>query len=584
MSTPAIRAISGRAGGALARNTTAQPSYGRTAAYRRIASQLRTYSEASVRARQDGASSILPPFALRSHFLPPSISASRAGSVRHVSFKEMREQRLREKAAGQAEKPAGKAEVKPAAAAAEPEPAKATEPEETEADKVFARFQAEAEAAYAKQQKAEAKQREAEEKAKAKAEAGEGEAEEGAEGEQKEKKKEEEAAPPKHGNKTPWQVFTETLQAEFKASKDWQEGTKQLSGTMHDFTQNPNVQRARSAYAKAAETASTTTGKVFLGTAGAIGKGAAWTWDTLPARAARSAAAAVGSGVEKATRPVRETEAYKSVKETIDDGSSQRYGGWTEKEERRKKREERDRKMGSTSKAPEVYEENPEAGTNVTVHKDSAWKEAWKNMRENNPAMQRLFKMGDTYRESENPLISTARSVTDRIAGFFAENETAMVIKKFREMDPSFQLEPFLNEMRSYILPEVLEAYVKGDVETLKLWLSAAQFQVYHALMQQYTTAGLKSDGKILDIRGVDILSARILDPGEIPVFVLMCRTQEVHVYRNKKSGELAAGMEDKVQQVTYAIGVTRIPEEVSNPETRGWRLIELQKSARDYV
>jgi len=63
-----------------------------------------------------------------------------------------------------------------------------------------------------------------------------------------------------------------------------------------------------------------------------------------------------------------------------------------------------------------------------------------------------------------------------------------------------------------------------------------------------------------------------------------MCRTQEVHVYRQKKTGELAAGMEDKVQQVTYAIGVTRLPEEVANPETRGWRFIELQKSGRDYI
>jgi mitochondrial import inner membrane translocase subunit TIM44 len=102
--------------------------------------------------------------------------------------------------------------------------------------------------------------------------------------------------------------------------------------------------------------------------------------------------------------------------------------------------------------------------------------------------------------------------------------------------------------------------------------------------MHQYTSAGLKSDGKILDIRNVDILSARMLDPGEIPVFVIMCRTQEVHVYRNAKTGELAAGMEDKVQQVTYAIGVTRVPEDVANPETRGWKLIELQKSGRDYI
>ncbi len=198
--------------------------------------------------------------------------------------------------------------------------------------------------------------------------------------------------------------------------------------------------------------------------------------------------------------------------------------------------------------------------------------------------MQSLFGLGQKYSESENPLISTARSITDRVAGFFAENESALVIKKFREMDPTFQVEPFLREMREYILPEVLDAYVKGDVETLKLWLSAAQYSVYAALAQQYTTAGLKSDGRVLDIRHVDILSARILEPGEIPVFIITCRTQEVHVYRNVKTGDLAAGMEDKVQQVTYAIGVTRVAEDVHNSDTRGWRLIELQKSARDYI
>lgn len=223
------------------------------------------------------------------------------------------------------------------------------------------------------------------------------------------------------------------------------------------------------------------------------------------------------------------------------------------------------------------------AGTNVTLHKDAAWKEAWRDFRDTNSVLQKLFNAKSVYQESENPLITTARGITDTIAGFFAENETAMVIKKFREMDPQFQVEPFLQELREYMLPEVLDAYVKGDVETLKLWLSAAQFSVYEALTKQYLQAGMKSDGRILDIRNVDILKAKMLDPGDVPVFIITCRTQEVHVYRNAKTNELAAGMEDKVQLVTYAIGMTRIPEDVSNPETRGWRLIEMQKAGRDW-
>lgn len=220
----------------------------------------------------------------------------------------------------------------------------------------------------------------------------------------------------------------------------------------------------------------------------------------------------------------------------------------------------------------------------MTLHKDAAWKESWRTFRDSNKLMQSLFTMRKSYEESENPVISVTRSIADRFAGFFAENETALVIRKFREIDPNFQVEPFLRELREYILPEVLDAYCKGDTDVLKAWLSAAQYSVYAALNQQYTTNGLKLDGKVLDIRNVDILSARILEPGEIPVFIITCRTQEVHVYRDLKTGELKAGMEDKVQQVTYAIGITRLPDEVANPETNGWRLIEVQKSARDFI
>ncbi|KAI9793335.1 MAG: protein translocase subunit [Piccolia ochrophora] len=414
----------------------------------------------------------------------------------------------------------------------------------------------------------------------------------GEEKQSKSKKDEPPPPPPPHGNKTPWQVFTETLKTEFQASKEWNESTKALASSAQHFSENESVKKARAAYTAASGAASSTTSSALKGTGKALGKGAAWTWDTPVVKGVRAGVNATGQAIEKGTRPVRETEAYKKavggVKDVIDDGSSSRYGGWVEKEERRKKRELREleetKVSGRPGKRVENMEEDPNAGTNVTLHKDAAWKESWRDFKESNRVMQSLFQMKSTYNESENPLISTARSITDRVAGFFAENETAMVIKKFREMDPTFQIEPFLREMREYILPEVLDAYVKGDTETLKLWLSAAQFQVYAALTQQYTTAGLKSDGKILDIRHVDILSARMLDPGEVPVFIITCRTQEVHVYRNAKTNDLAAGMEDRVQLVTYAIGVTRVPEDVNNPETRGWRLIELQKSGRDYI
>jgi mitochondrial import inner membrane translocase subunit TIM44 len=61
---------------------------------------------------------------------------------------------------------------------------------------------------------------------------------------------------------------------------------------------------------------------------------------------------------------------------------------------------------------------------------------------------------------------------------------------------------------------------------------------------------GLKPDGQVLDIRGVDVVTARFLPQIDIPVFVISFRTQETHVYRDIKTDEIKAGVEDRIQQV----------------------------------
>ncbi|GAW11983.1 hypothetical protein ANO14919_013380 [Xylariales sp. No.14919] len=514
-------------------------SYGRSPAYRRlIASTSRSArSNTAIISSRVSSASLVPPSHLRSPFLPETVAAIRSRGFHETS-------QWRQEQPTQSEKPSKPGDKKEQNASDSTSEAKPGSEEQ-------------------KQQK---------------------EGEESEEGKQKEEKKEDLPPPPPHGDKTPWQVFMETMQTEFKASKEWNESTKQLSDSAHQFTESESVRRARQAYESTTGAVSSTAGKVLKTSADAVGKGAAWTWDTNVMKGVRKGANFTGEALDKATKPIRDTEAFKSVKDVIDDGSSSRYGGWVEKEERRKARELRQKKSATIHGNIEEIAEDPNAGTNVTLHKDAAWKEAWRDFRDQNKFVQSVFSMKNVYQESENPLISTARSITDRVAGFFAENETAMVIRKIRAMDPNFQLEPFQQELRDYILPEVLDAYVKGDTETLKLWLSAAQFSVYEALTKQYLQAGMKSDGRILDIRHVDILKARMLEPGEIPVFIITCRTQEVHVYRNAKTSELAAGMEDRVQLVTYVIGITRTPEDVNNPETRGWRLLEMQKSGRDYI
>lgn len=203
----------------------------------------------------------------------------------------------------------------------------------------------------------ETKESEAKEESKEEAKE-EKEGDEKAEGKQKEKK-EDLPPPPPHGDKTPWQVFVDTMQTELKQSKEWNESTKALASSATEFVESESVRKARQAYEATSGAVSSTASKAVKTTAGAIGKGAVWTWETPVMKGVRKGANKTGEVLDKATKPIRETEAYKNVKDVIDDGSSSRYGGWVDKEERKRRRElraEMDKKNGVDNT---IYDEDP---------------------------------------------------------------------------------------------------------------------------------------------------------------------------------------------------------------------------------
>ena len=170
------------------------------------------------------------------------------------------------------------------------------------------------------------------------------------------KEKEKQAPPPPHGDKSPWQVFTDTLKTEFKASQEWQDSTKQLAGEVKAFNESESVRRAR----EASEAVTGGASKVIKGTGKAVGQGVSWTWNTGAVQGVRAGVNAAGRGIEQASRPVRNTQAFKDISDALDDGSSARYGGWTEKDERRRLREQRDAERVARGGQPlEAMEEDP---------------------------------------------------------------------------------------------------------------------------------------------------------------------------------------------------------------------------------
>jgi mitochondrial import inner membrane translocase subunit TIM44 len=110
----------------------------------------------------------------------------------------------------------------------------------------------------------------------------------------------------------------------------------------------------------------------------------------------------------------------------------------------------------------------------VVLHKDSPRQEAWNRLKETNPILRSLASLRQSFDESESPVISAVRSATYTVASWFDENETAQVMRAMKTMDPSFTREAFERELREYIVPEVVDAYLSADQEALKEWCGEA--------------------------------------------------------------------------------------------------------------
>lgn len=401
--------------------------------------------------------------------------------------------------------------------------------------------------------------------------------------------------------KSPFQTFVEVLREELKKNRELQDNVKQLQGDVEKFQDSEAMKKARDAYERARLTSSIKENPRLRAAAEELRKTGVKVGDAVSEalksmeesevmRAISRASAAVSSTIEKTTEPIRNTAAYKSladaVVEALDDSGSAKHGGFEEKEARRKRRLLRLLKAGKASMTDGTVriKADPEAGSAVVLHKDSPRQEAWNRMKENNPVFQSFASLKQQYDESENPVISSLRSVTSTIGSWFDETESAQVQRLMKAIDPTFNVEGFERELREYIVPEVVDAYLTADQEALKAWCGEATYNVLWATMEQYLKQGLVSDSRVLDIRQVEVSTGKILE-NNVPVFVVTFATQEMLIFRNAKSREIVIGTESRVEQCHYAAVITRVEEELDNELTGGWKVVEMaRRSARAYL
>lgn len=126
-----------------------------------------------------------------------------------------------------------------------------------------------------------------------------------------------------------------------------------------------------------------------------------------------------------------------------------------------------------------IYASWYRAGQAMVLHKDSPRQERWNRIKETNPVFRKLSDLKEKYDESENPVIASLRSVTQTVGSWFDETENAQVQKMMKNIDSTFNMEHFERELREYIVPEVIDAYLTADQEALKAWCGEAVSCLY---------------------------------------------------------------------------------------------------------
>lgn len=212
--------------------------------------------------------------------------------------------------------------------------------------------------------------------------------------------------------------------------------------------------------------------------------------------------------------------------------------------------------------------------TGVVLHKDSLWYQQWKNFKDNNSVVNGLFDLKMKYDESDNLFVRATRTVTDKLGDIFqdvfSQSEMAKTLAEITKIDPSFNKESFLHECEYEIIPTVLQAYINGDIELLQDWCHERTYSILSAQIEQNRAAGLKLDTKILDIRDVDLVMAKIMEQG--PVLILTFAAQQIMCAVDSK-GKVVEGGEDKIELVYYVWAMCR--DQTILQHSEAWKVLE---------
>ncbi|GAU26572.1 hypothetical protein TSUD_266860 [Trifolium subterraneum] len=179
----------------------------------------------------------------------------------------------------------------------------------------------------------------------------------------------------------------------------------------------------------------------------------------------------------------------------------------------------------------------------------------------------------ERYETSDSPVIHKIQDFNDTI---FQATDSALAYKEIQQRDPEFSLPNFVGELQEAIKP-VLNAYIKGDVETLKKYCCSQLIERCKAEHNAYKSNGIFFDNKILHISDLQVKEAKMLESS--PVIIVAFPTQQTYCVRDR-NGAITEGGKDTIHTVFYQWALQQMDGE---DQGEGgiylmWRLREMQQ------
>ena len=80
----------------------------------------------------------------------------------------------------------------------------------------------------------------------------------------------------------------------------------------------------------------------------------------------------------------------------------------------------------------------------------------------------------------------------------FTRTELSETLTEICKMDPNFEKEMFLKDCEKDIIPNILEAIVRGDLEILEDWCFEAPFNILATPLRQAQQLGYELHSRVL--------------------------------------------------------------------------------------